>query len=454
MPGPVVGMSGDYAVGCGHWKAEPPGGSQHRVTGWSRPKFGVEVRRPAESKNLLQKADVAREKHEAVTVPGKDVRQRRSTASWFDLRRSVSGRPVAVPVDVRDGPAERSPPVLIGCQCDSLLTLPYQMRSKDRPHTRGQAGSLKLDGAIYPIGVGAGQGVESTLGCCRGERLGTGDPNTKGEMGVDVEVSEHSYFLPLTSYLIQKLIQNCVELIRLIQLNPMAGSLHHPLGKSSAQAVQAEGLIVIRRHDRENWSTIAGQPGIGIEAKRFGEGSDYRLPRGGVEIGEQSLAYCLIGSGDRRPVLANCAEVVCRETIEERLRRFGGDLLAIADGVQQEEAGNALGISAGVCQCYTTSEAMANQEDLLQLQLLRHGCDVSRQSSDRVITISRRLGAAVASQLDGQGTPSWTQVSQLLRPLVSISSKGVHEDHRQKASAPGGAVIVDPQRSRWAGQKY
>src|SRR3954465_5680016 len=99
----------------------------------------------------------------------------------------------------------------------------------------------------------------------------------------------------------------------------MAGSLHHPMGKSSAQAVQAEGLIVIRRHDRENRSTITGQPGIGSASKRFRKGVGACVPRSVVEIGEQSLAYCLIGSGDSQPVLADRAVVVWHETIEGRL---------------------------------------------------------------------------------------------------------------------------------------
>src|SRR4051794_35701682 len=99
MTSPLVGMSGNRPAGCHHRQAEPPAGSQYGVTRWSGAKLGVEIGWPAESKNLLEKADVAREKHEPAAVPGKDVRQRRCSASWFLLLWSVSCRAVAVPVD-------------------------------------------------------------------------------------------------------------------------------------------------------------------------------------------------------------------------------------------------------------------------------------------------------------------------------------------------------------------
>jgi hypothetical protein len=53
------------------------------------------------------------------------------------------------------------------------------------------AGTLKLDCAVNSIGIGAGQRTEAPLSRRLGEYLGTGDPDTKGEVGVNVEVSKH-----------------------------------------------------------------------------------------------------------------------------------------------------------------------------------------------------------------------------------------------------------------------
>jgi hypothetical protein len=54
------------------------------------------------------------------------------------------------------------------------------------------AGALELDRSVYPIRVGAGERAESPLGGCPGEYLWAGDAETEGEVGMGVEVGEHS----------------------------------------------------------------------------------------------------------------------------------------------------------------------------------------------------------------------------------------------------------------------
>jgi hypothetical protein len=92
---------------------------------------------------------------------------------------------------VRDSPAQGSPSSLVGSERDDLLSTCDQMGPQNRAHSGCGAGVQKLDGAVYPIGIGTRQRAKATLGCRHSERLGTGDTEPEGEMGVNVEVGEH-----------------------------------------------------------------------------------------------------------------------------------------------------------------------------------------------------------------------------------------------------------------------
>ena len=101
----------------------------------------------------------------------------------------------------------------------------------------GLAGALELDRPVDPVRVGAGQRPKAPLGCCLSEYFGTGDADAEGEVGVDVKVSEHlractAQRLFLTAHvLFKKFIEDPIEFVRLIQLDPVACPSHHPMGK-------------------------------------------------------------------------------------------------------------------------------------------------------------------------------------------------------------------------------
>jgi hypothetical protein len=65
------------------------------------------------------------------------------------------------------------------------------MSAEDGTYARGGTGALELDRTVDSVGVGACQRAEAPLGCRTGQDLGTGDPDTEGEMGVGVEVGKH-----------------------------------------------------------------------------------------------------------------------------------------------------------------------------------------------------------------------------------------------------------------------
>jgi hypothetical protein len=61
-----------------------------------------------------------------------------------------------------------------------------QVSAEDWPDTRGGAGALKFDGSVDPVSVGAGERAKAPPGRRFGERLGTGDTQSKREVGVRV----------------------------------------------------------------------------------------------------------------------------------------------------------------------------------------------------------------------------------------------------------------------------
>ena len=83
--------------------------------------------------------------------------------------------------------------MLVQRQRHHLLTIGHQMGAEYGAHAHRITGALELDCSVDPIGVGAGERAEATLGSRLGEHLRAGDAETEGEVGVGVEVSEHLY---------------------------------------------------------------------------------------------------------------------------------------------------------------------------------------------------------------------------------------------------------------------
>ena len=86
---------------------------------------------------------------------------------------------------------------------------------------------------------------------------------------MDVEVGEHAVFgsrfsFPAYAFL-QELIQQLIDQLGQVQLNPVAGPGHDPMGEAIAQPMKAERLVVVGSDHRQNWSPIASQRRIGIE---------------------------------------------------------------------------------------------------------------------------------------------------------------------------------------------
>jgi hypothetical protein len=90
-----------------------------------------------------------------------------------------------------DGSAQGSPSTLIHGERHNFLAVCDKMGAENRAYVCRGTGTLKLDRTVNSVGIGAGQGTEATLRRRPGEYLGIGDPDTKGEVGVNVEVSKH-----------------------------------------------------------------------------------------------------------------------------------------------------------------------------------------------------------------------------------------------------------------------
>ena len=90
-----------------------------------------------------------------------------------------------------NSPTERSPPAFVHRERHDLLAIRHQMGAEDGAHAHGIAGALELDRSVDPVRVGAGERAEAPLGGRPGEYLRAGDAEAEGEVGVDVEMSEH-----------------------------------------------------------------------------------------------------------------------------------------------------------------------------------------------------------------------------------------------------------------------
>src|SRR4051812_45013839 len=88
-------------------------------------------------------------------------------------------------------PTKRSPSSLIGRERYDFLTIGNQMRAKYWTHPGSIAGTLEVDCSIHSIGIGAGERSEPLLCRCLGESLGTRGAESKGKVGMGVEVGEH-----------------------------------------------------------------------------------------------------------------------------------------------------------------------------------------------------------------------------------------------------------------------
>jgi hypothetical protein len=139
----------------------------------ARPQLGVEVLGTAEAKYLLEKAHIAGEENEAVAVTRQEGGQ-------------TDGR--APPMYLRHRAAECAPSTFVKRERNGLLPTRNQMPTENGPNTHGGTGALELHGAVYTVGVGAGQSMEPLPGRCLSECFGAGNADSEGEVGVDVEV--------------------------------------------------------------------------------------------------------------------------------------------------------------------------------------------------------------------------------------------------------------------------
>jgi hypothetical protein len=107
------------------------------------------------------------------------------------LRFAQGDNPWILPVNSSNDPTKCAPPALVRGKRNGLLAGRYKMGAEDGAHTGGRTGALKLHRSVHSVGVGAGQGRESSPGGRLSQCLGTGDADSEGEVGVNVEV-DHS----------------------------------------------------------------------------------------------------------------------------------------------------------------------------------------------------------------------------------------------------------------------
>jgi hypothetical protein len=94
-------------------------------------------------------------------------------------------------VYIRYSAAQRAPTLLVYGERNRLLTIGHEVGAEDGAHARGGTGTLELDHAIDAVGVSASQRPEAPLRRRLRERFRTGDAQSEGEVGMNVEMSEH-----------------------------------------------------------------------------------------------------------------------------------------------------------------------------------------------------------------------------------------------------------------------
>ena len=187
MPAPILGVRGDHSVGGDGGQPQPARGGQCLVAPPAGPKLGVEILGTAEAECLLEKVDIAGEQDEAFSVVGEQSGQRDGPEGA-----TAAPRCPFSPVDRCNSAAQCPPAALVHRERHHLLAIRHQMGAEYGAHAHRITGALELDRSVDPIGVGAGERSEATLGGRLGQYLRAGDAEAEGEVGVGVEVSEHS----------------------------------------------------------------------------------------------------------------------------------------------------------------------------------------------------------------------------------------------------------------------
>src|SRR5262249_46455979 len=82
------------------------------------------------------------------------------------------------------------------------------------------------------------------------------------------------------------------------------------------------------------------------------------------------------------------------------------------------------------------AEAVADEDEAPEPELVRDRADVPRECGDRVLTGARRLGAAVAAEIHRDRAPPATRdVGELRAPERRVAREAVDEDHGLRVGA-------------------
>jgi hypothetical protein len=81
------------------------------------------------------------------------------------------------------------------------------------------------------------------------------------------------------------------------------------------------------------------------------------------------------------------------------------------------------------------AHAVAHQHEPLQAQCVDDGGDVAGEGRHAVVARGRRIGAAVAAQVDGDGPAAQPDMLQLRAPVPHVAGKGVDKEYGKTATA-------------------
>ena len=109
-------------------------------------------------------------------------------------------------------------------------------------------------------------------------------------------------------------------------------------------------------------------------------------------------------------------------------------------GSDQEEAGHPLGVAARVLDGGRRAQAVAGEEEAAQAELVGHGRHVGREAGDGVVAVLRRIGLAMAAEVEGHGAPVPAQVVELQRPLAAVAAQAVKEEDGELPGMPIAAI--------------
>ncbi len=242
-----------------------------------------------------------------------------------------------------------------------------------------------------------------------------------------------SYFSLLTS---QKLIQDTMELRRVIQLRPVPRGVQPAVREIRRRVMQGGRRIGHRSDQGKPPPKVAAEGGAGIVlAERLECPDDDRLGSG-RGVAQDSLPHVLVGARDGPIVLEqHLAKGWSAEPIQHPESLLGRELPPIRGRIDQEEGADRRRLRRRVVKRDDPATAVAYEHAASEVESLDNRAYVLRPAGKGVVTVRSLPGQPKPTPVESNRSVARPQMIECLGPLRLGAAVTVDEKHRRLAGS-------------------